>query len=126
VFISFSRTVASGFQRWHFLCIQWNGIEGTVTYFYDGYRAKSKVQNEMLKTQLPKGKNFSIGLSDEIGTLTQLNIWDYEIAASNVIAMSSGGFNVHGSVLSWNSLAKYAHRASINWNTEIYLPGKAI
>jgi hypothetical protein len=80
----------------------------------------------MLKTQLPKGKNFSIGLSDEIGTLTQLNIWDYEIAASNVIAMSSGGFNVHGSVLSWNSLAKYAHRASINWNTEIYLPGKAI
>ena len=77
-----------------------------------------------MKTQLPPGKNFSIGLGDGVGTLTQLNIWDYEIAASNVVAMSSGGFNVHGSVMSWSSLAKYVPSESINWNSSIYLPGK--
>jgi intein-encoded DNA endonuclease-like protein len=77
-----------------------------------------------LKTQLPPGKNFNIGLRDGTGTLTQLNIWDYEIAASNVVAMSSGGFNVHGSVMSWNSLVKYVPSESINWNSSIYLPGK--
>ena len=87
--------MTSGFHHWHFLCIQWNGIAGTVTYFYDGYAVDSKVQNEMLVTQLPPGKNFSIGFGDGTGTLTQLNIWDYEIATGSVVAMSSGGFNVY-------------------------------
>ena len=98
---------------------------GTVTYFYDGYPVNGKIKNEKLKTQLPPGKNFSIGLGDGVGKLTQLNIWDYEIrAASNVIAMSSGGFNVHGSVLSWSSLAKYVPDANITRKSSIYLPGK--
>ncbi|CAB4005769.1 Hypothetical predicted protein, partial [Paramuricea clavata] len=117
------RTVVTGFGRWHFFCIQWNGIAGTVTYFYDGYAVDSKIQNETLETQLLPGKNFSIGLGDATGKLTQLNIWDYEIAAGNVIAMSSGGFNVHGSVMSWRSLAKYVPNGSMNWNSEIHLPG---
>jgi hypothetical protein len=77
-----------------------------------------------LKTQLPPGKNFSIGFGDGTGTLTQLNIWDYEIAAKNVKAMSSGGFNVHGSVMSWSSLVKYVPDANITWKSSIYLPGK--
>jgi hypothetical protein len=99
---------------------------GTVNYFYDGYPVNSKIQNEKLKTQLPPGKNFSIGLDDGTGTLTQLNIWDYEIAATrkNVVAMSSGGFNVHGSVLSWSSLPKYVPDANITRKSSIYLPGK--
>ena len=118
--------MVTGFKQWHFLCIQWNGIAGTVNYFYDGYAVDSKIQNEKLKTQLPPGKNFSIGLGDGTGKLTQLNIWDYEIATGSVIAMSSGGFNVHGSVMSWSSLqAKYIPGASINWNSEIHLPGKS-
>jgi hypothetical protein len=120
------RIVITGFKRWHFLCIQWNGIAGTVTYFYDGYAADSKIQKETLETQLPPGKNFSIDLGDGTGKLTQLNIWDYEIATGSVVAMSSGGFNVHGSVLSWSSLAKYVPSESIKWNSEIHLPGKRI
>ena len=116
--------MTSGFNHWHFLCIQRNGIAGTVTYFYDGYAVDSKIQNEKLKTQLPPGKNFSIGLGDGTGKLTQLNIWDYEIATGSVVAMSSGGFNVHGSELSWSSLAKYVPGANISWNSSIYLPGK--
>ncbi|CAB3989221.1 Sushi, von Willebrand factor type A, EGF and pentraxin domain-containing 1 [Paramuricea clavata] len=123
---SSKRNTVKGFRQWHFLCIQWNGIAGTVTYFYDGYAVDGKIQNETLKTQLPPGKNFSIGLGEDgIGKLTQLNIWDYEIAASSVIAMSSGGFNVHGSVMSWRSLAKYVPSESIMnyWNSSIYLPG---
>ena len=120
------RTVATGFKQWHFLCVQWNGIAGTVTYFYDGYAVDSKIQDETLKTQLPPGKNFNIGLGDGTGKLTQLNIWDYEIAAGNVVAMSSGGFNVHGSVMSWCSLVKYVPSENINWNSEIHLPGKRI
>ena len=116
--------MATGFKQWHFLCVQWNGIAGTVTYFYDGYAVDSKIQNEMLVTQLPPGKNFSIGLGDGIGKLTQLNIWDYEIATGNVVAMSSGGFNVHGSVMSWSTLVKYVPGANINWKSSIYLPGK--
>ena len=60
----------------------------------------------------------------EHGTLTQLNIWDYEISSDNVVAMSAGGFNVHGSVLSWSSFAKYIPDASMQLNTDIYLPGK--
>jgi hypothetical protein len=79
-----------------------------------------------LKTQLPPGKNFNIGLGDGTGKLTQLNIWDYEIATGNIVAMSSGGFNVHGSVMSWSSLAKYVPSESINGNSEIHLPGKRI
>ena len=81
------RIVITGFKQWHFLCIQWNGIAGTVTYFYDGYAADSKIQNETLETQLPPGKNFSIGLGDGTGKLTQLNIWDYEIATGSVVAI---------------------------------------
>ena len=119
-----SRKTVKGFRRWHFLCIQWNGIAGTVTYFYDGYAVDSKIQDETLKTQLPPGKNFSIGLGDGTGKLTQLNIWDYEIATGSVVAMSSGGFNVHGSVLSWSSLAKNVSDASIDWGSSNYLPGK--
>jgi hypothetical protein len=98
-------------------------VEGSVTYFYDGYIVDNKIQTELLKTQLPSGKNFSVGFSDETGPLTQLNIWDYEIARSSVVAMSSGGFNVHGSVLSWSKLARHVPNATINWNTDIYLPG---
>jgi hypothetical protein len=79
-----------------------------------------------LKTQLPPGKNFSIGLGDRTGKLAQLNIWDYEIATDSVVAMSSGGFNVHGSVMSWSSLLKYFPDASINWGSSNYLPGKRI
>jgi hypothetical protein len=77
-----------------------------------------------LKTQLPPGKNFSIGLGDRTGKLAQLNIWDCEIAAGSVVAMSSGGFNVHGSVLPWSSLAKYFPGENINWGSSNYLPGK--
>ena len=80
----------------------------------------------MLQTQLPSGKSFSIGLSDVDGTLSQLNIWNYEIATSNIIAMSSGGFNVHGSLLSWSNVLEYVSNTSINWKSEIYLPGKIL
>ena len=38
--------------------------------------------------------------------------------------MSAGGLNVHGSVLSWRNLAKYVSEENIQWNTDIYLPGK--
>ena len=122
------RTITTGFKRWHFFCIIWNGIEGKLTLFYDGYAVKGLIRNENLKTQLPSGKSFLIGLPSEFnadhGILTQLNIWDYEISSGNVVAMSAGGFNVHGSVLSWSSLAKYVPDGSIQWNTDIYLPGK--
>ena len=104
----------------------WNGIEGKLTLFFDGYAVDGFTQNENLKTRLLSGKSFAVGSSgddDEKGTLTQLNIWDYEISSGNVVAMSAGGLNVHGSVLSWSSLAKYVSDKSIQWNTDIYLPG---
>jgi hypothetical protein len=101
-------------------------MEGSVTYFYDGYIVDNKIQTELLKTQLPSGKNFSVGFSDETGPLTQLNIWDYEIARINFIPMSAGGFNVHGSVLYWSKLARFAPNENIHWHTDIYLPGKEI
>ena len=103
--------------------MQWDGSEGKVTYFYDGYPS-STAQNELLKTQLSSGKIFTIGSSDKMVNLTQLNIWDYKISTSSIIAMSAGGFNVRGNLLSWNNLVKYLPINMINWDTEIYLPGK--
>ena len=97
-----------------------------MSYFYDGYRVGSKIENDLLQTQLPAGRDFSIGASDEDGTLTQLNIWDYEISTSSIIAMSAGGFNVHGSLLSWKNLRKYVPDENIKWNSEIYLPGRVL
>ena len=127
IFIS-TQNCYNWFQPLAFFCTIWNGIEGKLTLFYDGYAVGGFIQNENLKTQLPSGKLFIVNSPDngdrEHGTLTQLNIWDYEISSNNVVAMSAGGFNVHGSVLSWSSFAKYIPDASMQLNTDIYLPGK--
>ena len=120
------RSIKNGFYdtSWHFVCIQWNGIDGSVSYFHNGYSVGIGIKNEILKTELQPGKFFNVDTSDRIGKLTQLNIWDYEIEAVSIIAMSSGGFNIHGNVLSWRKFVKFIPTSSINWNTEIYLPGK--
>ena len=105
----------------------WNGIEGKLAIFLDGYATDNFVQDTRLKTQLPSGKSFRIvtsGSKSRRGTLTQLNLWDYEISSRSVTAMSAGGLNVHGSVLSWRNLAKYVSEENIQWGTDIYLPGK--
>lgn len=81
------RTVTSDFKKWHFLCIQWDGIEGKVAYFYDGYSRGSENENENLKAQLPPGKNFSIDFSNATGKIAQLNIWDYKLGVDNIIAI---------------------------------------
>ena len=110
---------------WHFLCIIWNRIAGKVTYFYDGNWKKAEISNTMLKLELPAEKNYSIDLlSDDTGKLTQLNIWDSELSTENIVAMSAGGFNVHGNVLSWGRFKEYVSNESINFKTDIYLPGK--
>ena len=86
------------------------------------------IENENLKAQLPSGKSFRIqipGAGEGHGSLTQLNIWDYEISSGNVVAMSAGGFNVHGSLLSWSNLAKYVPEGNIHLSTDVYLPGKS-
>ena len=127
IFLFQLRTVTTGFNHWHFFCIIWNGIEGRLALFYDGYADGGFIKRENLKTQVPSGRLFIVNSPDDSdknhGTITQLNIWDYEISSGNVVAMSAGGFNVHGSVLSWSSLAKYVPDGSIQWKTEIYLPG---
>lgn len=102
----------------------WNGNQGKVKYHGSGQ--SYKIENSTFNGRLHAGRNFSIGSSwsNDIGYLTQLNIWDYELAQANIFSMLSGGFNVHGNALSWSGLAAYIHAWNIRWKTQIYLPGK--
>ena len=110
-------------SSWHFLCIKWNGDEGSVSLFYDGYQSGNSFKDAKLVTELPAGKKFILGLGADSAILTQLNVWDYEIATESFYPMSAGGFNVHGSILSWSSLARNL-TGNIAWNTDVYIPGK--
>ena len=131
IFLFQPRTVTTGrgFRDWHFFCVIWNGLEGEIGLFLDGYVVDAFQHNENLKAQLSPGKLFIVGSLDggdleDLGRLSQLNIWDYEISTANVLAMSAGGFNIHGSVLSWGNLATYVLATTMHRNTEIYLPGR--
>lgn len=101
----------------------WNGVTGKAAFFYDGDRASSIKQNESLKGELPSGKNFKIGIDNNPGTLTQLNIWNYELPEVSFKAMSAGGVNVHGNMLSWSDLSRYVTENK-NRSSEIFLPGE--
>ena len=103
--------------------MKWNGKEGKASLFYDGYQSGNSFEDPKLTTELPAGRNFILGLSGDSATLTQLNVWDYEITTESIYPMSAGGFNIHGNMLSWGSLAKYVTE-NIAWNTDVYLPGK--
>ena len=113
----------NGFKNWQFFCLLWNGIAGSVKYHGSGY---SKTGNVHLIAEFPAGRNFSIASlwSNNTGYLTQLNIWDYELPQASISAMLAGGFNIHGNTLSWSRLSRYFPADHINWNTEIYIPGK--
>ena len=112
------------FKYWHFLCLKWNGKKAWVKYFFDGFQVDTSVNDSALQITLPEQKNFVVPLSSNGKRFSQLNIWDHEISSSNIQVMVSGGFNIHGNVLSWSKLLPYVSPGDITWNVDIYLPGK--
>jgi hypothetical protein len=121
-------------NEWHFYCISWNGRSGEVQFFFDGDIFGKRITHNDLKASLPATENISVLLKrpthvDQelkyLGKISYLNLWSVELSERTVKAMTAGGLNINGDVISWRDVPNcIVGKLFIVKNTPVYFPGK--
>ena len=85
----------------------------------DGYRFGKSIRNKTLRGVLPNFGNITVGFKasrgrsqkylkhDILGEVAYLNMWSVEILQPAVLAMSAGGMNVNGNIMTWRDVQYY-------------------
>lgn len=123
-------------NQWHFLCVTWDGVSGQLLFYYDSSYQGRKIQGDHLATLLQGGGNFSVGVTKDTasgsyislngftGTMSYLNVWQLVLSQAAIRAMTSGGVNVNGDLLSWRNVPRWiVGSVNVENKTIIRYPG---
>ncbi|CAN8006554.1 unnamed protein product [Ixodes hexagonus] len=106
-----TKTVAND-NNWHHCAVTWNSKSGQWTFYWDGQSQITGVRSKgghLFKGELVVGQDqdqvggaFS-GIESYSGDIAELNVWDYEMSASEISSLTRSCGNA-GNVVAWPEL----------------------
>ncbi|XP_031573116.1 uncharacterized protein LOC116307107 isoform X2 [Actinia tenebrosa] len=110
-----AKKVFTGFDdQWHHVCASWKGSTNLVMLYLNGVRIAEKIESESGTQVIPRGAILNIGQNQTsrddssiqvahnfIGQLGHLDMWDFHIQESEIIAYARGPSSQSGNVVPW-------------------------
>ena len=117
-------------------CVTWDGVSGQLLFYYHSSYQGDKIKGDHLAALLQGGGNFLVGVSKDTtsglniplngftGTMSYLNVWQLILPKEAIEAMTRGGVNINGDLLSWRNVLRWiVGSVNVQNKTAIRYPG---
>ena len=112
-------------------CVTWDGVSGQLLFYYHSSYQGDKIKGDHLAALLQSGGNFLVGVSGLntslngfTGTMSYLNVWQLILPKEAIEAMTRGGVNINGDLLSWRNVLRWiVGSVNVQNKTAIRYPG---